>query len=462
MKLHQVLLSNSEWRCMHPYKILHGHVMGSHVGRQTAEFNWDSKLQGIVLGSFYYGYAFLQIPGAWLALRYGGTRVFGYAIFMASMFTLLTPIATRASVYGLIGVRAAEGLVLGAVFPCNHAIWSKWAPPLERTTLVTLAISGCHVGTIITMPLTGLLTRYGFDGGWASVFYCFGAAGILWFAAWQLVVHESPEDHPTISEQEKQLILKETESINNPDPVPWKALLTSVPVWAIMAGNLAADWGLYTILISLPMYLIDILHTDIQTMGFLAAAPFLVKSLSGPFGGITADLLRRRWLSTRSVRRLYYSVGAIFAGTFIVAAGYATKATVAIALMCVGVASSGLLHSGYNVNMLDVAPTYACIIMGMCNTLGTTAGFLSPMLVGYITAEKKASEWRTVFWITLAVYIVGAVLFCAFMSGEVQPWAGGQLKESAAKKQEVKLPDEEKGYEAAETDEERPTTKEIS
>ena len=33
---------------------------------------------------------------------------------------------------------------------------------------------GCHVGTIITMPLSGLLTKYGFDGGWASVFYCFG------------------------------------------------------------------------------------------------------------------------------------------------------------------------------------------------------------------------------------------------------------------------------------------------
>lgn len=33
---------------------------------------------------------------------------------------------------------------------------------------------GCPVGTILTMPLTGLLTKYGFDGGWASVFYVFG------------------------------------------------------------------------------------------------------------------------------------------------------------------------------------------------------------------------------------------------------------------------------------------------
>ena len=35
-----------------------------------------------------------------------------------------------------------------------------------------------------------------------------GAAGILWFAAWQLVVHESPTVHPTISDEEKRYIEK--------------------------------------------------------------------------------------------------------------------------------------------------------------------------------------------------------------------------------------------------------------
>lgn len=38
--------------------------------------------------------------------------------------------------------RSSSCMLQGAVFPCNHAIWSKWAPPLERTTLVTMAISG--------------------------------------------------------------------------------------------------------------------------------------------------------------------------------------------------------------------------------------------------------------------------------------------------------------------------------
>ena len=67
------------------------------------------------------------------------------------------------------------------MLPCNHQIWSSWAPLPERTTLVTIALSGMNVGTVVTMPLTGLLTKYGFDGGWASVFYCFGMCYLFTF-----------------------------------------------------------------------------------------------------------------------------------------------------------------------------------------------------------------------------------------------------------------------------------------
>jgi len=174
-------------------------------------------------------------------------------------------------------------------------------------------------------------------------------------------------------------------------------------------------------------------------MGFLAATPFLVKSLSGPFGGITADLLRRRGLSTKSVRRLYFAVGAMGAGTFILAAGYARTATVAVTCMCIGVAASGLMHSGYNVNMLDIAPRYACVIMGLTNTVGTITGFLSPMMVGYITVNKEAEEWRTVFWVTFVIYVVGMLLFCLLMSAEQQPWANGGSSKNNGEREEMTM-----------------------
>lgn len=69
----------------------------------------------MVLGSFYYGYVALQIPGGWLALKVGGTRLFGLAVLIASTLTLLTPVASRTSVVLLIIVRVGEGLVLVSI-----------------------------------------------------------------------------------------------------------------------------------------------------------------------------------------------------------------------------------------------------------------------------------------------------------------------------------------------------------
>ena len=79
------------------------------------------------------------------------------------------------------------------------------------------------------------------------------------------------------------------------------------------------------------------------------------------------------------------------AATLIVIAAYSTTPTVVVLSMCIGVAFSGLLHSGYEVNILDIAPSLSGIVMGISNTFGTTTGFLSPLLVGYMT-ENKVSQ----------------------------------------------------------------------
>lgn len=57
------------------------------------------------------------------------------------------------------------------------------------------------------MPLSGLLSDHGFAGGWPSIFYVFGTVGTIWCVAFLLMVHEDPETHPRISDEEKKYIL---------------------------------------------------------------------------------------------------------------------------------------------------------------------------------------------------------------------------------------------------------------
>lgn len=69
-------------------------------------------------------------------------------------------------------------------------------------------------------------------------------------------------------------------------------------------------------------------------------------------------------------------------------AGYFKKPDAVICCMCMVGAAAGTLYAGFQVNILDIAPRNASVVMGIVNAASNTAGFLSPMLVGFITHRK--------------------------------------------------------------------------
>ena len=66
--------------------------------------------------------------------------------------------------------------------------------------------------------------------------------------------------------------------------------------------------------------------------------------------------------------------------------------TVVVICMSLAGLTTSLAFPAYTVNMLDIAPRYSSIIMGVCNTVGTTAGFVSPTIVGFIAQDKVGME----------------------------------------------------------------------
>lgn len=81
---------------------------------QDGEFAWDEYRQGIILGSFFWGYIVTQIPGGRLAELFGARSLLGGGILCTSILTLLTPVAARISDTMLILSRVLMGL--GEVF----------------------------------------------------------------------------------------------------------------------------------------------------------------------------------------------------------------------------------------------------------------------------------------------------------------------------------------------------------
>lgn len=59
---------------------------------------------------------------------------------------------------------------------------ARWAPVTERARMGSLVFGGAQIGNIAGTYLSGLVITE--TGEWQSVFYLFGALGILWFILW--------------------------------------------------------------------------------------------------------------------------------------------------------------------------------------------------------------------------------------------------------------------------------------
>ncbi|CAF4727022.1 unnamed protein product [Rotaria sp. Silwood1] len=138
------------------------------------EFDWKPSTQGFVLGAFFYGYILTQVIGGNLAEKFGGKWIFSGCILIASILTLLTPLAARAHLGLLIAIRVLIGLFSGPAFPSAAALWGKWIPPSERSTIPPVSQSGTNFGIIFTTPLVSFMNNSSFLGGWPSAFYVFG------------------------------------------------------------------------------------------------------------------------------------------------------------------------------------------------------------------------------------------------------------------------------------------------
>ncbi len=77
---------------------------------QEGEFSWTPETQGLILGSFFYGYIMTQLLGGYLALQLGGKYVYGVGIAMTAVLTILTPVAARTGVAYLVACRVLMGV----------------------------------------------------------------------------------------------------------------------------------------------------------------------------------------------------------------------------------------------------------------------------------------------------------------------------------------------------------------
>jgi MFS transporter, ACS family, solute carrier family 17 (sodium-dependent inorganic phosphate cotransporter), other len=117
------------------------------------------------------------------------------------------------------------------------------------------------------------------------------------------------------------------------------------------------------------------------------------------------------------------------------------EACITLITLSLGFAGASTLTSAQNPQ--DLAPNFAGSVFGFTNFFATCSGFISPLVVSYFTRENVSeklfywfrevyqqscnfqstmNEWRNVFILDGTLYILSAIFFMIFGSGEVQKW----------------------------------------
>ena len=103
---------------------------------------WTEPEQGLVLGSYFWGYFITQVPGGRLSELYGGKWVFWTATFLNIFGLLLGPVCSYAGYQYLILMRILMGLGAGVTFPAMNVLIAAWSPIEERSSISALVYGG--------------------------------------------------------------------------------------------------------------------------------------------------------------------------------------------------------------------------------------------------------------------------------------------------------------------------------
>ncbi|XP_059484307.1 putative inorganic phosphate cotransporter isoform X2 [Neocloeon triangulifer] len=400
-------------------------------------YDWDETVRGTILSSFFWGYIVTQVPSGYIASRFSATKLLFFMMLAGTAATLLFPTAAEWGWEWACVARVILGLAQGSLLPCTHALLAKWSPPSERGRMSVYAYTGQPFGTVVAMSCSGLIAA---SAGWPWVFYATGAIGLFASALWILLAADSPATHKLTSQDERSYIessigIKPITDSSQRLRTPWKAILTSVPMWALIVVHCAQNWGFWTLLTEIPSYMDGVLGFNLKANGLLSALPYLGLWAFGLIISWVSDtLLKKNCYSIGTSRKIGNSIAHYGGAVGLVALGFMSASQAgAVGVLIVAVSLNAGTMVGYQVNHIDLSPNFASTMMGITNCLGNFMSILGPLVVGFIVTDKHdAEQWRIVWLISAAIYVVGNSVFVIFGSGETQPWNSADYLQAKA------------------------------
>src|SRR5256714_10276364 len=334
----------------------------------SRDFHLGPTTKGLLLSSFFWSYALMQMPIGWCADRLNLRWLYAGAFALWSLAQGLTGLAESLEI--LVGFRILLGIGESIYLPGGSKIVSLLFSNKERGLPSGLFDFGTRTGLVLEGILVPwLLVRY----GWRHTFLLLGLTALAWLIPWFLIF---PRRMRSISNG-----LSSAQSTTS-SGTRWRALANR-NLLGICLGFFCFDYYWYVLVTWLPDYLVTVRHFSIVQAGFYASVAFFTFGLAEPIGGWIADsLIRRGWNETRT-RKGIVTVAFVM-GLSLIAAMHTADTYIAIGLL-IGAALVGLATGNLLTILQSCAPLERIgIWTGAENFAGNLAGIIAPLAVGFL------------------------------------------------------------------------------
>ena len=356
----------------------------------SKDFALAPTQMGVVISAFFIGYSIMQIPGGWLADHFGSKTVICIALTLWSIFTFTTGHASTLA--GLLFLRFVFGLCEGPYAGSCYRAIAEYFPRELRPAFTTGILSSNYIGSAIApIIIVPLILWF----GWRGMFQALGCIGLVYvffyaffYAFFVKQVKPAEEEKAGAKKgSKKEYFLKLLHF-----SIIWKLVVCAFCISCINKGLDA--W--------MPTYLIAERGINLKAVGYVTPIPFMASFLSTAGCG---------WLMNKyfdKKEQYMIAICAVMTAVFLYLMYNAETLFWVVVFQCgVYFFKACILGSAVAIVLKIVTGNIAGSATMIVNMGGQVAGFISPVVMGYLVSVFNGS-FNAVFY-----YLIGAASVCA-------------------------------------------------
>jgi ACS family hexuronate transporter-like MFS transporter len=350
--------------------------------------------------AFLISYSVMYAVGGRLVDRLGTRR--GFIIFITgwSVANMLHGLATTARQFMIF--RFLLGAAEAPNFPAGVKAVTEWFPMRERAMAVGIFNAGTALGSATAIVLVSWVAAV---FGWRYAFVITGGLGLLWVVAWSRI-YQLPQDHPRLSDAERELILADHAPESPDAPVPVRRLIAMRETWGCILARVLTDPVSYFLFFWTPIYFQQERGFNLKQVGFFLWVPYAALTLGNvSSGAIPRYLISRGWSLNRARKSTMLMVSALMP-VFCFLVTRVSNSTVAVALM----AAIMFGHAAWG-NLTLPAEVFPRTAVGTVSGLGGAAGAaVGAVTQLYIGKVVQGLSFAPIFAICGVMYLIAFAL----------------------------------------------------